>query len=605
MYVTRKVHKLIENYCSEDVAISLWDRNLSYNELNSLANQLGNYLIELGINPGDYVLLIADKSFNTIIAILAILKIGAVYIPVSEAAPEKMIQSIIKDTNARYIFTNPLNYQCLKSDSLCLIELNDINKYIINHSNKNISNINNTSDDAYVIYTSGTTGIPKGVIVTHENLLTTYDSWQEVYQLRPSDNHLQMADPGFDVFTGDLLRALCTGSKLVLCPRDVLLQPEKLYQIIVNQKINCAEFVPVVLKRLLTYLQQANLNLAQLRLLVCGSDQLTMDEYRQLKEICSDQTRVINSYGLTEATIDSTYFEETTQTHVRDNTIAPIGKPFPHVKIYILNEHLQPVAPDTIGEIYIAGAGVARGYLNQPEMTASRFVMVPAINNERLYRTADHGKFLPDGNIVFLGRNQSHIKIDGQRVELPAIEVIVNQHPKVKQCVIAPHSINDNKIVLYCFLVLSNPSLTHEEIISYLKEHLSYYSIPNKFYEISDVALTLNGKIDKGFATQKIVKEIQPTLLLARDSLENKLTAIWREFLHTDKIGIENDFYDLGGSSLSFVSMLEHVSAQLNLNFELDYCATTIKKISEHIKSKVHTTIKTHAVKLCRELSQS
>ena len=587
--VTSKVHTLIESYCSDEIAISLLSQSLSYKQLNFFANQLARYLIDLGIVPGDFVLLIADKSFNSVLAILAILKIGAIYVPISETATEKMIQSIINDTNANYIFTRPSHFHCLKSDSLHRIEFTEVEKYIVNYSGEDLPAIEYVSDDAYVIYTSGTTGIPKGVIVTHQNLLNTFSSWQTAYQLSPQDIHLQMADPGFDVFTGDLIRALCSGARLVLCPRELLLQPEKLYQLITAYKISCAEFVPAVLKRLVVYLQQENLDLTSFRLLICGSDQLTLDEYRSFNEISGAHTRVINSYGLTEATIDSTYFEDTKAAYQQGNAIAPIGKPFPHAKIFILNEHLQQVGVDCVGEIYIAGAGVARGYLNQPEMTASRFVFIPSITAERLYRTSDFGKLLPDGNIQFLGRNQTHIKIDGQRVELPAIEVIINRHPRVKQSIVVPYTLSNNKNALQCFLELVDSDLTHEEMMSYLKEHLPYYCIPNKFYEISAIVLTTNGKVDKHPASQKIVAEIQPTILMPRDSLESELTAIWEQVLETDKIGIENDFYDLGGSSLSFLSMLEHVSSQFNLNFETGFCATTIKQISEHIQSTNQT----------------
>ena len=219
---------------------------------------------------------------------------------------------------------------------------------------------------AYIIYTSGSTGQSKGVMIQHCSLVNAYFAWETIYQLRTNaTSHLQMASFSFDVFSGDLIRALCSGGKLVLCPRDLLLSPEQLYELMQKEKVDCAEFVPAVLRNLIQYLENSQQRLDFMRLLICGSDSWSGSEYRKFLQFCSSQTRLINSYGLTEATIDSSYFE-TTNKNLTVEQLVPIGRPFPNTQFYILDKYLQPVPIGIPGELYIGGVNLARGYSTSP-----------------------------------------------------------------------------------------------------------------------------------------------------------------------------------------------------------------------------------------------
>lgn len=314
-----------------------------------------------------------------------------------------------------------------------------------------------------------------------------------------------------------------------------------------------------------------------------------MEEYRRTKKIFGSDTRVINSYGLTEASIDSTYFEEhDDQNNLYSSAAAvPIGHPFPHVSIYILNDLLQPLNVNEVGEIYIGGKGVAAGYLDQPELTAERFVTSPFIDDKGiLYKTGDFGKTLPDGTIDFLGRNQSHIKINGQRVELLAFESTMNQHPNIKCCIAYPEKINEDKISLNCFVLLRRHSITHAKLIEHVKKYLPQYYIPRRIQIISELVFTQNGKIDRTPSSQKIIGEISRSISLPKNGVEKKIHEIWNKIIDHADIGVTCDFYDLGGCSLSFISMLTAVNKEFDIKLACSIEPSSIEGLSQLIYSE-------------------
>lgn len=276
-----------------------------------------------------------------------------------------------------------------------------------------LPNVKDKNTLAYIAYTSGSTGNPKGVMVTHANIFSIYNAWKQVYNLTSDDRHLQIANFGFDVCSGDIIRAFGSGAHLVICPSEIILNPEKLFNLLKKQVIKIAEFTPVVLRKLINYLNEVNLNF--MRLLICGSDAWSIKEYKVFKSYLNPNARLINSYGTTETAIDSTYFEwNESISQLNELSAVPLGKPFPNSKIKILNEALKECPPEVHGEIYIGGEGVSLGYLNQPELTQKKFISLLLNNkNEIFYKTGDRGYYLADGNIMFLGRSDDQIKIMG------------------------------------------------------------------------------------------------------------------------------------------------------------------------------------------------
>jgi amino acid adenylation domain-containing protein len=607
-----KIHHLVETQSKTrpaKTAVVFFDINLSYGELNAKANQFARYLIEHNIKPSDIVPIISSKSPTYLIMILGILKTGAAYSPVNADSPIKYIEAVIKETKAKYICVEASSSDrfTFEGDAL-IIKSDNIEEQISSYNDEDINNnASAESDLAYVIYTSGTTGNPKGGMIAHANLLPTYFSWEQAYNLSDNDIHLQMAPVGFDVFTGDWIRALCSGGTLVLCPKSILVDSEQLYHLIKREKVNCAEFVPAILRQLINFVAKHQYNLSQLRLLVCGSDQWTMSEYRSVKRLCGEKSRVISSYGLTETTIDSSFFEEGSKDSLLDDkSIVPIGKPFDHVNIYLVNDE-RLALPGETGEIYIGGSGVGLGYLNQSKLTSDKFVFKTFTRGtfERLYRTGDQGKVL-NGNLLFLGRNQEHIKIQGKRVDLPSLEAVINQLPKIKFAIVTPTlKLDSNEFILKCYFTLKDDSLTFEELTDHIRAELPCYYIPKEFYQVEAIPLSLNGKVDKSPASQKVIKELRPIIHSPKDEIQTYLINLWKEILGIDKVGIKNNFHNLGGSSLSFVAMLNKVNKKFNLNISPTIELVTIEELSKHIESHRRVLTRSHTfVVACKEDSK-
>lgn len=589
----QKIHHLVERQAKKNpqrIAITYDKQHVSYGELNAKANQFARYLIQYQIKPGSIIPLVSNKSPQLLIAILGILKAGLAYCPINADNPSKYIETVIKEINAPWVITESnLKSPLTLEPTLFVTPLDGLNEQIKHFSKENLDNPISSSDLAYVIYTSGTTGKPKGGMIAHANLLPTYLSWKEAYELTDTDTHLQMAPVGFDVFAGDWIRALCSGARLVLCPKESLLSPEKLYQLIETEKITCAEFVPAILRQLMNFVQKNHTNLHQFRLLVCGSDQWTMAEYRSVKKLCHPKSRVISSYGLTETTIDSSFYEETPKDfQLDDRALVPIGKPFKHVQMVLLHED-QLIQPGEIGEIYIGGTGVGLGYLNQKELTASKFVfktMFPG-TIEKFYRTGDQGKMLPDGNFLFLGRNHEHVKINGKRVDLPSLETLIVQHPKIKFGLVIPVDKPDtHDVILKCFLQLKDESLTFEEIAEHIKSEYPCYYVPREFYQVDTIPLSANGKVDKRLSSQKISKRLEPKIIAPQDEIQSFLIGLWKNILNVEKLGINNSFHDLGGTSLLFAAMLTKVNKQFNFTISPSAELETIEDLAACIKQQ-------------------
>jgi amino acid adenylation domain-containing protein/non-ribosomal peptide synthase protein (TIGR01720 family) len=434
---------------------------------------------------------------------------------------------------------------------------------------------------AYVIYTSGSTGQPKGVMIEQRNLVNAYLAWEEAYQLRAAPRrHLQMASFTFDVFTGDLVRALCSGGTLVLCPRDRLLAPAQLYELLRQEQVDCAEFVPAVLRNLLQHLEQSGQRLDFMRLLICGSDSWYMGEYQRLQRVCGAQTRLINSFGLTETTIDSSYFEDGAPVATADQLV-PIGRPFANTQLYILDAQQQPQPIGIPGELYIGGTGVARGYLNRPELTAERFLTlsnVPTFQRfnagpehsrrvptfQRLYKTGDLARYRPDGNIEFRGRSDDQVKIRGFRIELGEVEAALARHPAVREAVavVREDTPGVKRLVAYITAREAAPdtqqaSLT-SELRAFLKEKLPDYMLPAVFVKLAALPLLPNGKLNRRAlpAPDQARPDLDTAFVAPESNAETMIADIWANLLGVKQVGRYDNFFELGGDSILGIQVI-------------------------------------------------
>jgi amino acid adenylation domain-containing protein/non-ribosomal peptide synthase protein (TIGR01720 family) len=563
------IHQLFEAQVErtpDAIALIYNNQQLTYAELNDRANHLAQELRSIRVQPETLVGICLETSLEMMVSILAVLKAGGAYLPLDPAYPPDRLAFMLTDAQVSVLLTQAHLLRTLPEHTAKVLCLDDDRSF---SSLSPLSPVSSTPAHlAYVIYTSGSTDRPKGVMVTHHNLVSAYSAWEQDYELRSTATHLQMASFSFDVFTGNWVRALCSGAKLVLCPRDLLLMPDQLYQFMRQEQVDCAEFVPAVLRNLLKYLEETEQRLDFMRLLAVGSDSWYVQEHQALQQLCGEQTRLINSYGVTEATIDSIYFEST-ETALAVDKLVPIGRPFPNSQVYVLDPDLQPVAIGVPGELYLGGAGVARGYLNRPELTKERFIANPFadayVSSSRLYKTGDLVRFLPDGNLEFLGRTDNQVKLRGFRIELGEIEATLTRHPEVEAAIVLVREDEPGQKRLVAYVVpVQSATSAIGALRGYLKEKLPSHMVPSAFMILESLPLTPNGKIDRRSlpAPETDRADLDTSYVSPRNSIEAALVAIWAEVLGVEQVGIDDNFFELGGDSILSIQVVAKANQQ-------------------------------------------
>ena len=587
------VHRLFEQRVEEApdaVAVSFLGQKLTYRELNEKANRLAHYLRELGVGPEVPVGIAAERSLDMIVAVLGVIKSGGAYLPLDPAYPKERLAYMLEDSGAPVLLTQEHLLEGLPRHDGQVILLDADWPKIEERSPENLASLVTPENLVYTIYTSGSTGRSKGVLVQHGSLANAYLAWEEPYELRTrARSHLQMASFSFDVFSGDFVRALCSGGKLVLTPREFLLEPEKLYALMRKEEVTIAEFVPAVLRTLAQHLEEIGQDLSFMRVLIAGSDVWYVGEYERFKKLCGPETRLINSFGLTEATIDSTYFEGDLSGAPVERLV-PIGRPFANSRIYILDRHLQPVPIGVSGEVCVAGPGLARGYRNRPELTAEKFIpdAFSGKPGARLYRTGDLARYLPDGNIEFLGRVDTQVKIRGYRIELGEIEAALSAHDAIRQVavIVREDKPNDKRIVAY-YVPAAGKTVTPGELRRYLLDRLPEYMVPSAFVELEALPLTPNGKVDRRALPKpdESARGFEETFVAPRTPTEEVVAGIWAEVLGLEKVGVHDNFFELGGHSLLATQVISRIreTFQIELPLRNIFESPTVATLAEQI----------------------
>ncbi|MDZ7959073.1 MAG: amino acid adenylation domain-containing protein [Aulosira sp. DedQUE10] len=589
------IHQLFEAQVKKTpdaVAVVFEQEKLTYKELNQRANQLAHYLQTRGVKPEVLVGICLERSCELVVGILGIIKAGGAYLPLDPAYPQERLAYMLEDAQVSVILTQEKLIDNLPIHNAQIIFINSDWEKITNKTRENAVSEVTPDNLAYIIYTSGSTGKSKGVMIEHRSLVNAYLAWDEAYHLQSNaTSHLQMASFSFDVFSGDLVRALCSGGKLVLCPREFLLEPDKLYHLMLHEQVDCAEFVPGVLRNLIQFLEQSQQRLDFMKLLVCGSDISYVQEYKEFRQFCSPKTRLINSFGLTEVTIDSTYFESGS-TDLSVEQLVPIGKPFANTQIYILDRCLQPLPVGIIGEIYIGGAGLARGYFNRPDLTAEKFVpdFFTQEPGEYLYKTGDLGRWLSDGNIELIGRVDNQVKLRGFRIELGEIEAVLGKHPILKESVVLVWEDKPKQQQLVAYVVPDSAYLNQihsSDLQRFLQEQLPSYMIPSAFVMLESLPITPNGKIDRRALPKPKLQEIENTFIAPRTETEIKLAQLWSEVLCVEKVGIDDNFFGLGGNSLLTTKLILkiRVAFQVNLPLRVLFESPTVASLAINLEN--------------------
>jgi amino acid adenylation domain-containing protein len=391
---------------------------LTFDELNRRANRIAALLADHGVGPGTLVGVLMAKSLDLLPAVLGVVKAGGAYIPLDPMYPPDRLEFMVSDARPRVLLTHEKHRDLLPATGHVMLAL-DAPGVLARRSEQDPPTTAGGADLAYVIYTSGSTGQPKGAMIANRSLVSAFYAYERAYRLHELSAHAQMASFSFDVFTGDMIRSLLAGAKLVLCPIEIVVDPPALYDLMVSERIDMAEFVPATASLLFEHLEREGRTLDFMALVVVSSEAWRNEKYSFFKRLCGPDTRLVNSYGLTEATIDSTWFEPGDDSELVPGRFVPIGRALDNTKIYVLDANLEPQPIGVAGELCVGGVAVARGYLNRPELTAERFVADPfsADPDGRLYRTGDLARWLPDGTIDFLGRTDRQIKIRGFRIE--------------------------------------------------------------------------------------------------------------------------------------------------------------------------------------------
>ncbi|SFB47807.1 non-ribosomal peptide synthetase, partial [Clostridium frigidicarnis] len=522
----------------DNIAVIFEDKKLTYRELNEKSNSLARVLRTKGIKADSIVAVMVDRSLEMIVGIMGILKAGGAYLPIDPKYPKDRIEYILKDSETKILLSKSESVETLEFDGTVIDLFKD---NLFNRDFNNLEKINSSKNLAYVIYTSGTTGNPKGAMIEHRALVNRLLWMQNKYPLNEEDTVLQKTTYTFDVSVWEFLWWSLVGAKVcILSPNDEK-DSVKIIEVINKYKITTMHFVPSMLDVFLYCLEESKkaLTLNSLRQVFCSGEALKFKQVSRFYKEFGNSKKLINLYGPTEATIDVSYFETTSNFDVN---VIPIGKPISNINLYILdkNRRLQPIG--VAGELCISGDGLARGYLNKSELTTEKFVDNPFEPGTKMYTTGDLAKWLPDGNIEFLGRIDNQVKIRGFRIELGEIENKLLQHEDVKEAtVIVIEDKDEDKYI--CAYIVSEKEVNELNLKDYLKESLPEYMVPSYFVKLDKMPITFNGKLDRRALPKPNLEDRLTSYEAPRNAIEETLVRIWSEVLGVDKIGINDSFF--------------------------------------------------------------
>ncbi|GEO12155.1 non-ribosomal peptide synthetase [Segetibacter aerophilus] len=564
------------------IAVVFEDQQISYLQLNEKANRLGHYLKSKGVKEDLCVPICIERSVDLIVGILGILKAGGAYVPIDSEYPAERIQFMLNDVAATLIVTSQESSKKLQGvNSFELVEVDSNETNIVSQSKDNVKASLQPSNLAYIIYTSGSTGKPKGVMVEHGNVVSLVKDVDYV-SLRKEDILLSTGSPSFDATTFEYWGMLLNGGQLVLARENTLLDVTLLKSEITKRKVTTMWFTSSWFNQLV----DTDISVfASLVTILVGGEKLSEIHIGKVRRSLP-AIRIINGYGPTENTTFSLTYRITDANFT--NTI-PIGRPLTNRTVYIVDKISQLVPVGVPGEILLGGAGLSRGYLNRPELTAEKFIKNPFSKEKasKLYKTGDLGRLLPNGNIEYLGRIDNQVKIRGYRIELQEIENVLQQNPAVSQSlIVAKTDVEGNKVLVG--YVISNGKYDEKGLVSYLKERLPSYMIPGLWVDLEKMPLTANGKVDlralpdpkDTFAAkrQEIEKPVTET--------EKKLVEIWEELLGVRPIGVTDNFFQLGGHSLMVMQLKSLIHEKLKVELEIKdlFQYPTIKEISKFLE---------------------
>ena len=551
------LHELFERQAGRTpgaVALVYQDEELTYDELNSRANQLAHYLRELGVGPDVLVGVCAERSLQMVVGLLGVLKAGGAYVPLDPSYPAQRLAFMLQDARVEVLLTQAHLVESLPAHGARLVRLDADWAEVARRGTANPSGGARADNLAYMIYTSGSTGQPKGAMNTHGAIRNRLLWMQEAYGLTPADAVLQKTPFSFDVSVWEFFWPLLAGARLVVAAPGGHQDAGYLMRLIRERQITVMHFVPSMLR---LFVEQEGLELCDsLRKVICSGEALPFELQERFFERSSAELH--NLYGPTEAAVDVTFWECERES---ERSIVPIGRPIANTQIYIFDPQLEPTPVGAPGELYIGGEGLARGYLRRAGMTGEKFIPHPfsAEPGARLYRTGDLARFLSDGNVEYLSRTDDQVKVRGFRIELGEIEAALAGHPAVREAVVVVRAGGGGDKRLASYVVPADSSKpTVSELRAFLKERLPEYMIPSSYTMLESMPLTPSGKVDRKALPQADVSrpELEAGYVTPQTEAQQSVAAIWQEVLGLEQVGLYDNFFDLGGHSLLLAQVL-------------------------------------------------
>ncbi|WP_415835688.1 amino acid adenylation domain-containing protein, partial [Corallococcus soli] len=555
------VHALIEAQAQrtpDALAVQWGERTLTYRQLDERANQLAWHLRSLGVGPEVLVALCVERSLELVVSILAILKAGGAWLPLDPSYPAERLAFMLRDAQPPVVLAQEHLADELPLQNELLVLLDSEWDSLIARRPTHAPDTRVLPENlAYVIYTSGSTGRPKGTLLRHRGLCNTARRTIDAMRLRPGSRVLQFASIGFDASVWEMVPALIAGAELHLASRDELMPGAPLHQLLRQRGITAATLTPSVLAQLDPQ------GLEALETLTSAGEACTSELVARWKP----GRRFINAYGPTETTICATLDADVDSRHVS------IGRPFQNVRAFVLDAHLRPVPVGVPGELFIGGTGLARGYLHRPELTAERFIPNPLASEpgERLYRTGDKARWLPDGTLKYLGRIDFQLKLRGFRIELGEIESVLASHPSVREAVVAlrEDGADGGRLVAY-FVPHADQTLDAASLRDFLKQRLPEYMVPAAFVSLEALPLTSSGKVDrKALPSPDGALPAGVEYVAPRNETEQKLAALWSDVLRVERVGVHDNFFELGGHSLLVTQVVSRIRAAFGVELSL------------------------------------
>jgi amino acid adenylation domain-containing protein len=583
------IHQLFEEQVERtphNVAVVFENNSLTYQQLNTRANQLAHYLQELGVKPDTLVGICVERSLEMIVGILGILKAGGAYVPLDPEYPQERLNFMLEDSQVKVLVTQAKLVESIPQHQAQLICLDTDWEKIAQNITSNPESGVKPDNLTYIIYTSGSTGKPKGVLVNHANVVRLFAATDSWYHFNYQDVWTLFHSYAFDFSVWEMWGALLYGGRLVIVPYLVTRSPESFYELLCQEKVTILNQTPTAFRQLIQAEESVKGDISpllkevrgdrssptdndlSLRLIIFGGESLEINSLQPWFDRHGDQLpQLVNMYGITETTVHVTY-RPLSMADV-NSTASVIGRPLPDLQVYLLDQYLQPVPVGVPGEMYVGGAGVAKGYLNRPELTTERFISSPFEHSNKLYKTGDLARYWPNGELEYLGRIDNQVKIRGFRIELGEIEALLASHPQIWETVVLvwDDTAGDKRLVAY---IVPQPEITIiiDEIRQFLKAKLPDYMVPNAFVILAALPLTTNGKIDRR-ALPPPNLDISDKYVAPSTPIEEILVNIWSEVLKVEKVGINDNFFELGGHSLLATQLVAQIRDRLKIELPL------------------------------------